>query len=33
MVILHSFIKKTEETPVKELQIAKQRLKEVRTYE
>ena len=33
MIILHSFIKKTQETPAKELQIARQRLKEVRTYE
>ena len=29
VVILHGFIKKTEQTPAKELRIARQRLKEV----
>jgi len=29
IVILHGFIKKTEQTPAKELRIARQRLKEV----
>jgi phage-related protein len=29
VVILHGFIKKTEQTPVKELRTARQRLKEV----
>lgn len=29
VVILHGFIKKTEQTPTKELRIARQRLKEV----
>ncbi len=33
IIILHSFIKKTQETPKKEQEIAKQRLKEVRSYE
>jgi len=30
IVILHSFIKKTQETPAKELAIARKRLNEVR---
>jgi phage-related protein len=30
IVILHSFIKKTQETPAKELALAQRRLKEVR---
>jgi phage-related protein len=30
IVVLHSFIKKTQETPYKELAIARKRLKEVR---
>lgn len=33
IIILHSFIKKTQETPKKELEIAQQRLKEVRNHE
>ncbi len=33
MMILHGFIKKTQETPAKELQIARQRLKEVKAHE
>ena len=30
VVILHSFIKKTQETPERELDVARKRLKEVR---
>ncbi|BBL36350.1 hypothetical cytosolic protein [Coxiella burnetii] len=30
IVILHAFIKKTQETPIKELEIAKKRMKEVK---
>lgn len=30
IVILHSFIKKTQETPEKELDVARKRLKEIR---
>ncbi len=30
VVILHGFIKKTEKTPIKKLQIARRRMKEVR---
>ncbi|NQY43519.1 MAG: type II toxin-antitoxin system RelE/ParE family toxin [Legionellales bacterium] len=33
IIILHSFIKKTQKTPKKELEIAKERLKEVKKYE
>ena len=33
IIILHSFIKKTQETPSKELNIAKKRLKEVQNNE
>jgi len=29
MVILHAFIKKTQKTPIKELELARQRAKEV----
>jgi len=31
IVILHSFIKKTQQTPKKELNIARKRMKEVKT--
>lgn len=31
--ILHSFVKKTQQTPKSELQIAKKRLKEVKEYD
>ncbi len=31
IIILHSFIKKSQKTPKKELKIARQRLKEVKT--
>ncbi|WP_341774356.1 type II toxin-antitoxin system RelE/ParE family toxin [Burkholderia cepacia] len=30
LVVLHSFVKKTQETPNDELQIARRRMKEVR---
>lgn len=30
IVVLHSFIKKTQDTPVRELRIARKRLKEIR---
>jgi phage-related protein len=30
VVILHAFIKKTQDTPAKELQIARRRMREVR---
>lgn len=33
IIILHSFIKKTQETPGKELRLAKQRLKEIKLKE
>ena len=33
IVVLHSFIKKTQETPKKELDIARKRLKEVKDNE
>lgn len=33
IILLHSFIKKTQETPAKELHIARQRLNEVKTHE
>ena len=33
IVVLHSFVKKTQETPDKELKIARQRLKEVKRNE
>lgn len=29
VIILHGFVKKTQATPIKELQVAKQRMKEV----
>jgi phage-related protein len=29
VVILHGFVKKTQSTPIKELRLAKQRMKEV----
>ncbi len=31
IIILHSFIKKTQKTPLRELNIAKKRMKEVKT--
>lgn len=33
IVILHSFVKKTEKTPQKELELARQRLKEIMRHE
>lgn len=33
VVILHGFIKKTEKTPAKELEIARRRMREVKDYE
>ena len=33
VVFLHGFIKKTQEIPLKELRLAKERLKEVKKYE
>ena len=30
VIMLHSFIKKTQKTPVKELEVAKSRLKEIK---
>ena len=33
MVLLHGFVKKTQKTPDKELDLAKARMKEVKRYE
>ena len=33
IIILHIFVKKTESTPQKELQLAKKRMKEVKNYD
>ena len=33
VIILHGFIKKTQKTPLQELQLAKERLKKVKNYE
>ena len=33
MVLLHGFVKKTQKTPEKELDLAKSRMKEVKRYE
>lgn len=33
MILLHAFIKKTQKTPSRELNIAKRRLKEVKGYD
>ncbi|WP_203143280.1 type II toxin-antitoxin system RelE/ParE family toxin [Marinobacter mangrovi] len=33
VMVLHAFVKKTQKTPLKELRLARERLREVRQYE